>query len=74
MSESILDDRLDMRINSADKLALFNKCAELNVSHQILMREIIQALIEDRLKIVVPKSHVQRSKLYIKSNLKVIGN
>lgn len=65
MSENILDDRLDLRISSADKSQLLLKCSELQTSYPSLMREIIVALNEGRLRIITTKTHKTKSKLYV---------
>jgi len=60
-----LDERLDMRISSEVKAKLLEKCEEFQTTYPNMMREIITALIENRVRIITPKSTNLKSKLYV---------
>lgn len=60
-----LDERLDMRISSDVKTKLLEKCVEYETTYPVLMREIINALIQNRVRIITPKSTNLKSKLYV---------
>ena len=60
-----LDERLDMRISSDAKAKLLEKCEEYETTYPVLMREIINALIQNRVRIITPKSTNLKSKLYV---------
>lgn len=60
-----LDERLDMRISSEAKTLLLEKCKEYDTTYPVLMREIINALIQNRVRIITPKSTNLKSKLYV---------
>ena len=60
-----LDERLDMRISSDAKAKLLEKCVEYETTYPVLMREIINALIQNRVRIITPKSTNLKSKLYV---------
>lgn len=49
-----LDDRLALRLNAKDKRAFVRKCDKSNRQYQDLLREMIVAFNEDRLRIVKP--------------------
>ncbi len=60
MSDKLLDDRLDMRINEGDKSAFVEKCKADEIPHQVVARNLINAYTEDRV-IVQPKPETQKS-------------
>ena len=49
----MLNDRLDIRINDSDKQDFIDRCAELKRQPQSLLREMVVALNERRLRIRV---------------------
>ena len=49
----ILNDRLDIRVNDEDKQNFIERCAELKRQPQSLLREMVVALNERRLRILV---------------------
>lgn len=51
--EKMLNDRLDIRINDSDKQDFIDRCAELKRQPQSLLREMVVALNERRLRIRV---------------------
>lgn len=51
--EKTLNDRLDIRINYEDKQDFIDRCAELKRQPQSLLREMVVALNERRLRIHV---------------------
>jgi hypothetical protein len=53
-----LDERLDIRVNSQDKQLFLVKCTDLGRSPQSLLREMVQAVNEGRLKINVTKEQL----------------
>lgn len=53
-----LDDRLDFRVNSDDKSAFMSKCSDMGASPQSLLREMVQAVNEGRLKIKVTEQQL----------------
>lgn len=48
-----------IRLVAEQKAAYKSACAKLGVSHPDMLREMIDALIEGRLKIVVPKTQLK---------------
>lgn len=57
--QKMLDDRLAMRINSKDKQTFQKKCDKAGRQYQEILREVIVAFNENRLRIKVPKSKQQ---------------
>lgn len=53
MAEKTLNDRLDIRINDEDKQLFIERCDELNRQPQSLLREMVTAFNERRLRIHV---------------------
>ena len=53
MAEKTLNDRLDIRINDGDKQDFIDRCVELKRQPQSLLREMVVALNERRLRIQV---------------------
>lgn len=51
--EKTLNDRLDIRINDEDKHDFIDRCVELKRQPQSLLREMVVALNERRLRIHV---------------------
>ena len=63
--EKTLNDRLDIRINDSDKQDFIDRCAELKRQPQSLLREMVVALNERRLRIrVTNESLKSQQELY----------
>lgn len=54
VTEKILNDRFDIRINDDDKNEFIARCAVLKKQPQSLLREMITAINERRLTMIVP--------------------
>ena len=59
MAEKTLNDRLDIRINDEDKQDFIDRCAELKRQPQSLLREMVVALNERRLRIQVTNEQLK---------------
>ena len=57
--EKTLNDRLDIRINDEDKQDFIDRCAELKRQPQSLLREMVVALNERRLRIRVSNDQLK---------------
>lgn len=65
MADKTLNDRLDVRINDEDKQLFIDRCSELKTQPQTLMREMITALNERRLRIVLTNDEIKsKQELY----------
>ena len=65
MSNKIFNERLDIRITAADKQKFLAKCEELSRTPQSLLREMVQAVNDGRLKIqVTPEQLNNQQEIY----------
>ena len=55
-----LDARMDFRLNSNEKGVFKAKCHSMSVPHQVLLREMVQAVNEGRLKIQVTATELNK--------------
>jgi hypothetical protein len=64
-SNKYFNQRLDIRITAADKQKFLAKCEELNRAPQSLLREMVQAVNDGRLKIqVTPEQLNNQQEIY----------
>ena len=62
MNKKPLTDRLDIRITAEDKQLFLDKCEDLNKAPQILLREMVIAVTQGRLKIAVSSEEINKQK------------
>lgn len=60
--KKLLNDRLGVRINKVDKETFVKKCSEMDREWGGVLREVIVAFNENRLRIAVPKSKLDKTK------------
>ena len=65
-----LDDRLSLRIDSDVKKTFIDKCEEHSVDPNNILREMVSAFNEDRMKISVPKNQPKQLELFQHVNRK----
>jgi hypothetical protein len=64
-SPTTFDSRMDFRVHSADKAEFRKKCKAMGKDPQELQREMVKAVIENRLKIkVTPEQLNNQQEIY----------
>lgn len=58
MAEKLLDDRLDMRVNKEVKQAFMDRCNKAGRQYQEVLREVMTAFNEGRLRIEVSEEQL----------------
>lgn len=60
MTKTLNDDSMSLRINAADKKRFIAACAKIKKPPQQMLREMMAALADKRLQIIVDKTEEKR--------------